>query len=288
MRYERYWEKYGPKSHSNSFSMAKSIVSALIGVAIGEGHIQNIDQPIGDFLPEYKEGKRAAISIRHLLTMSSGIGFGESYINPLSYPARANYGTNLRELVYSYDVEYAPGEVFFYTSGNSQLLAFVLEAATGKRVSEYASEKLWGPMRAETTAMWSLDKEGGDEKAFCCFHSNARDFARMGQLYLNGGQWDGQQLVPADFVAESIQLAPLKETDGSDQKRYGLHWWLLEHRGHEVFYMRGLAGQYVMVIPQLRMLVVRLGHKREHGKGYAPPVDAIDWLDTALDMYDDA
>lgn len=283
--FEKYWEGYGPTSHSNSFSMAKSIVGALVGVAIQEGHINSLDQPVGDFLPEFKEGDKGKITLRHLLTMSSGIGFGESYINPLSYPARANYGTNLRELVFSYDAENEPGVSFVYSSGNSQLLSFVLKAATGKSVSEYAAEKLWGPIGAESPALWSLDTEGGEEKAFCCFNSNARDFARMGQLYLNGGSWNGRQILPLDYVAWSVVPAPLTEKTGEPQGRYGLHWWIIEYNGQQVFYMRGLSGQYVLVVPDKRMVVVRLGHKRDRPPGALHPKDVSDWLDIAMALY---
>src|ERR1019366_1366632 len=190
--HEQYWDGFNEDSYSNSFSMSKTIVSILIGAAIDEGKIKSVDQPIGDFLPEYKEGKGAAIKIKHLLTMSSGINFDENYINPFSYPAVAYYGNDINEILQHYKAVAEPGKIFKYLGGNTQLLCSILEKATGKTLSDYASEKLWIPIGAKNIAYWSLDHQNGTEKASCCFNSNARDFARIGKLYLDSGKWNGK------------------------------------------------------------------------------------------------
>ncbi|MCU0433661.1 MAG: beta-lactamase family protein [Bacteroidia bacterium] len=285
--HEQYWGEFSSTSHTNSFSMAKTVVSILVGCAIEDGYIKSIDQPVGDFLPEYKKGDFSRITIKHLLTMSSGISFDEDYVNPLAYPAESYYGSNLRELTFGYDkVHSPPGQTFEYLSGNTQLLGFVLRAATGKPVSDYATQRLWGPAGCEQTAFWSLDHEGGDEKSFCCLNSNARDFARIGKLYLDSGRWNGKQLVPETYALQSVQPAGLKRKDGSVCDDYGYSWWLIpNYNGHRIFYARGILGQYVLCIPDLDMIVVRLGQKRLPNDSDDVPEDVHYYLDAALAMY---
>ena len=258
IRHEEYWDGYSDTSHTGSFSMAKTFISILVGIAVNEGKIKSIDEPVGDFLPEYKEGNKNKVTIRHLLTMSSGINFDESYINPIGFAAEAYYGDNLRKLIFKYDVTGEPGKYFEYRSGNTQLLGFVLSKAVGMSVSDYASEKLWQPIEAEHDAYWSLDHKDGDEKAYCCFNSNVRDFARVGKLFLDSGRWNGKQVVPEKYVMESIQPAQTLDGD-SPNKRYGYSWWLMpNYKGHNIFYARGVLGQYIVIIPDLKMIVVRL------------------------------
>lgn len=287
VKFEEYWEGYTDKSQSNSFSMAKSILGVLTGIAIKEGKIKNVNQKVSDFLPQFKEGKKSEITIKHLLTMSSGMDFDEDYINPLAYPAAAYYGSDLEKLTYKYDAKDEPGKVFKYLSGDSQLLAFVIEKAVGKNVSKYAEEKLWNVIGAKTNALWNLDREDGHEKAFCCFNAAAPDFARIGNLYLHKGNWKGIQLIDTSFINQSIIPADLMEDDGTPNKRYGYKWWMLNYKNHDVFYMRGILGQYVFVIPDLNIVVCRLGHKRDKPKdSKLTPKDIYLYLDIALVMYE--
>jgi CubicO group peptidase (beta-lactamase class C family) len=285
--HEQYWDGFNEDSYSNSFSMAKTIVSVLIGSAIEEGKIKSVDQPISDFLPEFKEGEGAKITIKHLLTMSSGINFDEDYINPFSYPAVAYYDTDIKEILKRYKSVDEPGKVFKYLGGNTQLLASILEKVTGKNVSDYASEKLWIPIGAKNPAYWSLDHEGGVEKASCCFNSNALDFAKVGKLYLDSGKWNGKELVPLDYVLNSIKPAGLVDEAGKKNEKYGYQWWTIpNYKGHDIFYIRGILGQYVFCIPDKKMIVVRLGHKREKTlPGQDHPGDVFRYLDVALQMY---
>lgn len=286
LAHEQYWDGFGPDSKSNSFSMAKTFVSILIGMAVEEGKIKSIDEPVGDFLPEFKEGENAKLTIKHLLTMSSGINFDEDYVNPFAYPAAAYYGSDLKKLTYKYKVTEAPGKVFKYLSGNSELLGFIIEKATGKKLSEYMSEKLWKPLGAKNDASWSLDHADGMEKAYCCFNSNALDFARLGELYLDSGKWNGQPIISWDYVSKSIAPADLVDVDGKQIDNYGYAWWLIpEYRGHRIFYARGILGQYIVCIPDKKMVVVRLGSKREKRHGNDHPLDLYYYIDAALDMY---
>lgn len=285
--HEQYWEGFGENSYSNSFSMAKTFVSILVGAAIDDGKIKSIDQPVGDFLPEFTKGENAKLTIKHLLTMSSGINFDEDYVNPLAYPAQAYYGSDLKELTYGYEVVEEPGKKFKYLSGNTELLGFIIEKATGKKLSEYMSEKLWTPLGAKNSAFWSLDHKDGMEKAYCCFNSNAKDMARFGQLYLDSGKWNGNQLINMEYVLNSVKPADLVDwKDGNKNNKYGYSWWLIpEHQGHYIYYARGILGQYVLCIPDKKMVVVRLGKKRDKDKTLDHPKDVFYYLDAALEMY---
>jgi CubicO group peptidase (beta-lactamase class C family) len=286
IRQEEYWGGYSDTSHSGSFSMAKTFVSILVGAALDEGKIKSIDQPVGDFIPEYKEGAKSKITIRHLLTMSSGINFDESYKNPIGFAAEAYYGSDLRKLIFQYDAIAQPGKYFEYLSGNTQLLGFVLSKATGTSLSEYASEKLWKPIQAEHDAYWSLDHKEGDEKAYCCFNSSARDFARIGKLFLDSGRWNGKQIISEKYILESIQPAALIDKESNSRnERFGYSWWLLpNYKGHKIFYARGVLGQYIIVVPDLKIIIVRLGRKREPTSIDGHPLDFYRYVDAALEM----
>ncbi|MDO6392486.1 serine hydrolase [Pontibacter sp. BT731] len=283
--YEQYWDGYSEESLSNSFSVAKSIVSILVGIALQEGAIQSIDQPVGDFLPEFKEGAKAKITIRHLLWMSSGLNWDESYANPLSVTTEAYYGSDLKKVVRKLEAVEEPGQAFSYKSGDTQILAFVLEAATGKNLADYAEEKLWRPLGAEQKAEWSIDHPLGNEKAYCCFFSNARDFARIGQLYLQNGVWQGDTLVAPEYVQASLTPSGLTDANtGEPTTQYGYQWWLLpDYKGQSIFYARGILGQYVIVIPEKELVIVRLGKKRGeridgHPSEVMAMIDAINQL----------
>jgi CubicO group peptidase (beta-lactamase class C family) len=268
--FEEYWDGYSDSSYSNSFSMAKSYVSALTGIALKEGNIKNLDQPICDYLPEFCEGDKKKITIRHLLMMSSGLNWEEGYSSPFSPTTEAYYGTDLKGLMDRLQPIEAPGKIFRYKSGDTQILSFVLEKATGKKLSDYAYEKLWEPLGCENSAIWSLDKENGYEKAYCCVNSNARDFAKLGKLYLDSGRFRGKELIPTEYVLNSIQPNYLPDGDLDLKKAdfYGYQWWTIpNYRGHFVFYARGILGQYILVIPDQKTIVVRLGKKRGTPRG---------------------
>ena len=279
---EQYWEGYSENSLSNSFSMAKSILNIAIGSLIREGKIKSIDDPIALYLPEFDVSKYPELSIRDLLQMSSGINFDENYINPFAYPAKANYGDGLVQLTYSYAASEQPSQKFEYRSGNSQLLSFIIAKASGMTTSDYVSEKIWKRIGAKNEALWSLDKLEGKEKGFCCFNSNARDFARIGKLFLQKGIWNSDTIVDPEFVKVSLTAVSVLDVDGVSCKRYGLHWWLHEYEGKEVFYARGILGQYIAVMPELDLIVVRLGHKRIKPKGIESPPDFDLYLQEAI------
>jgi CubicO group peptidase (beta-lactamase class C family) len=259
---EHYWDGYTEKSYSNSFSMAKSVVGILTGTALKEGKIKSLSQPVSDFIPEFKNPPNDQLTIYHLLTMSAELNWDESYSSLTSETTEAYYGKNLRRQMLRLKTTGLPGKEFNYQSSCTQLLGMVLEQATGKKLADYCSEKLWLPIGAENDAQWSLDRNNGMEKAYCCIYSNARDFARIGKLYLDSGRWNGIQIVPEDYVLNSITPAPLADKSKPNTE-YGYQWWIGVYSGRQVFYARGILGQYILVLPKEKLIVVRLGHQRD-------------------------
>jgi len=285
--FEQYWDGYGPESHSNSFSMAKSIVSLLIGVALDEGLITSVKQPVSNFLPEFGSYNGKELTVEDLLTMSAGVEWDEGYSGLFSLTTEAYYGKDIVAQTRRIRQNSEPGGHFYYQSGVTQILALILQTVTGKTLSDYASEKLWTPIGAEHDALWSLDHKDGFEKAYCCFNSNARDFARLGQLILNKGAWNEEQLVSADYIAQAINPATwLLDKRGEPNREYGYQIWVLEYDGMVIPYMRGILGQYIFVIPDKEAVVVRLGHKRseERFPPYYYPSDIDIWLGAGLEL----
>lgn len=252
--YEYYAEDYGPSSRTNSFSMAKSITSAMLGKAIKDGHLSGLDHPVSDFFPKFKD---SGLTVDDLSSMASGLSWDESYKNPFKVMARAYYDDELAETILDQEIVSPPGTAYKYLSGNSQLLAMVLEKATGQRLPDYFQSEFVQPMGFENELLWQLDDEKNRlVKAYCCIASNARDFARFGKLYKDYGLWNGTRLLDSSFVATSIK--PRFE----ESPEYGYGFWLSDHLDKEIFVMQGILGQYVIVIPEDNLIIVRLGHKR--------------------------
>ncbi len=258
--FEEYWGEHDVDRISNSFSMAKSIISLLIGVALDEGKIKSIDEPVANYLPEFEDEKKD-ITIRHILTMSSGLSWSESYVSPFCDVAELYYDTDDRDLALNRrTIEEEPGKVYRYKSGDTQVLMYVLQAATGVTASQYASEKLWQKMGAESDAMWSLaGDETSAEKAFCCFYATSRDFLRLGKLINHRGNWNGQQLVSEAYVNEFCTPAPLLKGNGKPNQLYGFQYWAYTGLPYEVTYFRGMSGQYIISIPSKDLVIVRTG-----------------------------
>jgi CubicO group peptidase (beta-lactamase class C family) len=256
--YENYFEGYSESSTVASFSMAKSYVSALIGIAIGEGKIGSEDDSVTRYLPELKgRDNWDRVTLHHLLQMSSGVKFSEGYYSPFSGAASYYYGRRLRESIRHLHTEQEPMSGFDYKSVNTQLLAVVLERATGRSVTDYLNEKIWQPIGMEYEASWSIDKRDGIEKAFCCINAKARDFAKFGRLYLNKGDWNGRQLVPASWVEKSV--VPVNEKGAATY--YNRQWWI-GGKADGDYAAIGHLGQYIYVLPKKNLVIVRLGRSR--------------------------
>lgn len=279
--FEKYWDGYSDSSLSGSFSMAKSITSLLIGAALKEGRIKSLQDPVGNYLYEFKEGEKAKVKIIDLLTMSSGSNWDEAYANPFSVTTELYYGSDAAKVATGVSIVHPPGTLHVYKSGDTQLLGMILEKATGKSLAAYASEKLWQPMGAEHAALWSTDHVGGIEKAYCCFNSNARDFARIGQMMLDSGRWKGQEIIPLDYWQASIKPCMIPEASGKPCDYYGYQWWIMPSR-QEIFYARGILGQYIICIPSKKVVVVRLGRKRSPERIDNAPAEVTEMIKWAL------
>lgn len=279
---EQYYNGYQRESIVTSFSMAKSVVSALVGIAIQDGQIASINDPITRYLPELAATDQGftRITIRHLLEMRSGIRFVEGYGSPWADASRfyltQDLATKLKEL----SIERAPDESYHYSSGDTQLLGTIVQRATGTPLPRYLQDKIWQPMGAAYDASWSIDSLANQlPKAFCCLNARALDFARFGQLYLNDGSFNGHQIVPAQWVRQSTQAHERSGTTAASRWNmeapntraaayYAWQWRrtpVLEAAselgvkpGHN-FYAEGHHGQFIYVAPDQDMVIIRMG-----------------------------
>jgi CubicO group peptidase (beta-lactamase class C family) len=283
--YEKYFNGYDERSVNTSFSMAKSFASALVGIAIEEGHIKSVEEPITTYLPELlvRDERFGSITIRHLLTMTSGIKYEEGGTLPWGEEAddtKTYYATDLRELALeNCRVEEKPGEYFEYNNYNPLLVGMILERATGMPVARYLQEKLWKPLGMEADGSWSLDStQGGFEKMESGLNARARDFARFGMLFAKEGSWEGEQLIPRRWVEESTRA----DTTTDPSLDYQYFWWVDTPDGKNHFSARGNYGQYIYVAPEKDLVIVRLGKEEgEHGYGYW--TNLFEELSTELD-----
>ncbi|MBE9480912.1 MAG: serine hydrolase [Bacteroidetes bacterium] len=263
--YEKYFKKYNHNSILPSFSVSKSYVSALMGIAISEGYISDTNQPITDFVHELKDDKFKKITIENLLNMRSGIKFSEAYLNPFGQMAKYYYGTNLKKYITKLKVKEPPGINYEYMSVNTQLLALAIENATGRKFTDYFEEKIWQPIGMESDASWNYDsKKHGTIKAFCGLNARAIDFAKFGRLYLNKGIWNGKQIIPEEWVIRSTSII----NNSLDSQNYPYtYFWRAKEDG--AFFAKGVLGQYIYVFPEKNLIFLRLGKK--YGK--------INWAD---------
>ena len=257
IKYEKYFNGYDKSSVTTSFSVAKSATSILIGCAIEDGYIKSVNEPIINYIPELKNKNLDNVTILHLLQMTSGIKFNESYFNPIGDAAIFYYGRNLRKAISKMKYKSEPGLKFEYSSGNAQLLGLVLERAIKtKTVTQYFQEKIWKPIGMEYEGSWSIDKKkNGLEKTFCCINARANDFAKIGRLYLNKGNWNGKQIVPESWVTESTKI----DTTNGSKWYYQYQWWITNKKGS--YMANGFLGQYIFICPAKNLIIVRFGKK---------------------------
>lgn len=275
-----------------SFSMAKSFVGTLIGISVDRGEIKSTNELVIDYLPELAKNDQRfkRLTIQHVLDMRSGFDFKERSFSPFSQITRSYYGANLKKIVGKLKMKYEPGKVFEYQSINTQVLAFILEKATSKGIQELMQERLWKPLGAESDALWSLDNDK-NIKAFCCISATALDFAKLGRLYLNGGNWEGKQLVSKrwiDITTNPDTLTKLRYknqfwatrdfkyfkdsvTAVSSLGKEGLDYPVERNPDGRYFYAKkvqdykaqGMFGQSVYVNPRNKVIIVRLGDRQK-------------------------
>ncbi|HSG41967.1 MAG TPA: serine hydrolase [Anaerolineales bacterium] len=268
--YEQYFNGTSRDSIVTSFSTAKSFTSSLIGIAIADGHIRNVNDPITDYLPELleRDSAFAGITIRDLLMMSSGIRYKEfPFVN--GDDAKTYYYPDLRQLALEdTSIVGKPNEKFLYNNYHPLLLGMIIERATGISVAGYLGEKIWKPMGAEYPGSWSLD-ERGFEKMESGINGRAVDFAKFGRLFLHNGSRDGVQIVPSEWVAEATQAdtSVVYEnyypdsfifTDGKGYYKY--MWWGLQRDENPYdFTALGNHGQFIYISPAKDLIILRFG-----------------------------
>tara|TARA_X000001036_G_scaffold36143_1_gene29325 strand:- start:477 stop:1622 length:1146 start_codon:yes stop_codon:yes gene_type:complete len=259
--FEKYYDGHSKNSLSNSFSVAKSIVTSMMGRAIMEGKIKGLDQPVSDYFEQYKSGLASEVTVGDLAAMSSGMDWSEKYYSVINITSESYFTDDLRSVILRQKIIDKPGQSFRYSSGDTQLLGMVIEKASGLSLTEYLTQKFWKPMGAENTALWQLDSdEYGMEKAYCCIASTARDFARFGKLYINKGMWGDQVILDSSFV--ELATKPVFEKS----PYYGYGWWLYKYEGKKVFTMNGHRGQFVISFPEENIIIVRQGDYNERGR----------------------
>jgi CubicO group peptidase (beta-lactamase class C family) len=261
--HETYFSPYTESSRTNSFSIAKTITTMQVGLAVQQGLIPGFDAPITQFLPVYASNARGAkATISQLSAMKAGHDWTENYKLPFNVTTDLYYGKDAEKLVLNQDFEREPGTEFEYSSGSTQLLGVILKRAIQKKnpqsnVSEHLSQSLWQPLGMEKDAIYTLDRageDGGMERTYCCIFATARDYVKLGQLLLQDGQWGGKQLLDKAFV-ERMRKPDL-------QPFYGHSLWMDWTYKHPFYLMQGHQGQYVIVVPSLQLVVVRVGQYR--------------------------
>ncbi len=253
--FEYYKYPFNKDSLFSSFSMVKPMVSTLIGIAIDEGKINSVEDPIVTYLPEYKNRLGwDAIKIRHLLHHTSGIKF-----IPTSDNMKYYWGKSLRKYLLNVELDLPPDSKFVYSSINTLLLGRIIEEVTQGTVSAYLQEKIWKLLGMEANAYWSLDtknKKQSMEKVFCCLQAKAIDFAKFGRLYLNEGNWNGKQIISKDWVRVSTTPNGI----GNTKYKYNNHWELGPLK-YGSYFAVGLYGQYLYMYPEKNILIVRFGDR---------------------------
>lgn len=260
---ERYAHGYAPAGHHIAWSVSKSFVSALFGIAVAEGQIPDIMAPVTDYLPELAGSGYDGVPIKHVLQMSSGVGFDEDYGDPFSDINRMGPSMAVGSLLdFAATLERArpPGTLQYYVSVDTQVLGAILARATGQDLSSYASEKLWQPLGMEFDGVWLVDGTGM-EWAIGGLNASLRDFARFGWLYLNGGRRNGTQIVPEAWVRASVtpdapHLMPGPKPNSDTLMGYGYQWWIPSEPDGD-FMALGVYGQTIYVNPRSRLVIVK-------------------------------
>jgi CubicO group peptidase (beta-lactamase class C family) len=272
IQYEYYLEGFDPGARTDPASMAKSVTALVLGLAVADGHIGSVDDPVAKYVPEWRNDSRRTITIRHLLTMTSGLAQEPFTPGPFSQGTRLNAGTRIEELVLSVPLTRPPGEGFSYFNFNSQLLGVVIERATGRRFADYLAERLWSRLGTSDAFVY-LDREQGMARTYCCLQATAEDWLRVGQLYLGKGRIGDEQLIPESWMQMVVDPSPANPN-------YGFQVWLgTRHEprrsygplvsvaapqsspfaANDVIFLDGSGGQRVYIVPSHDLVIVRTG-----------------------------
>ncbi|WP_196138139.1 serine hydrolase [Aliikangiella sp. G2MR2-5] len=262
--FEKYFSGHNKDRLHISWSVNKSIVSALIGIAISEGYIDNVNQPVTRYAPEFTESGYDGVSIENVLQMSSGVSFNEDYADFYSDINRMGrviaLGASINEFAATLKAHKPQGKFHHYVSMDTQVLGVVLKNAVGKSPSEYLHEKIWSKLGMRSDAKWLVD-DTGMELAFGTLNVTLRDYARFGLLFQNRGNWLGEQIIPEDWFLRSTtpdkpHLMPGDNRYSSSKFGYGYQWWVPDSSKND-FMARGVYGQYIYVNPQQKIVIVK-------------------------------
>ena len=273
--YENYWLTGGKNVQWISMSVAKSFISALIGIAIDQGHIKSLEDEVTDYVSQLKNSAYDNVRIKDILQMSSGASWNEDYSDPNSDINRSSkifaIGGSLDEFSASLKKELKPGSYNRYNSTDTQVLGMLLREATRTSVTKYMQEMLWHPMGAQDSGYWILDSKNM-EMAYAGFNATARDYAKLGELYRLGGKINGKQIIPSDWVKASVKpdaphLMPGDNPLSDFPLGYGYQWWVPDLSGD--FSAIGVYNQFIYVSPKSNMVIVKLSANSIYGTSEA-------------------
>ena len=273
--YENYWLTGGKNVQWISMSVAKSFISALIGIAIDQGHIKSLEDEVTDYVSQLKNSAYDNVRIKDILQMSSGASWNEDYSDPNSDINRSSkifaIGGSLDEFSASLKKELKPGSYNRYKSTDTQVLGMLLREATRTSVTKYMEEMLWHPMGAQDSGYWILDSKNM-EMAYAGFNATARDYAKLGELYRLGGKINGKQIIPSDWVKASVKpdaphLMPGDNPLSDFPLGYGYQWWVPDLSGD--FSAIGVYNQFIYVSPKSNMVIVKLSANSIYGTSEA-------------------
>ena len=266
IRLETYGLEFNDKGRWTSFSVAKSLTSTLVGAAVVDGYIESLDDPVSKYIPGLAGSAYDDVTVEQLLTMSSGVRWIEDYEDPTSDVALFNNhvaddgSSNLVSYMKTLPRAHPAGEVWNYSTGETNLIGILVSEATGKTLADYLAEKIWGPYGMEADASWLLN-EDGTEISGCCIQATTRDFARFGQFMLDGAVVNGQAVVPAGW----IEQATTKQIEnGMPGQGYGFQWWTYDYGAYAA---DGIFGQGIFIDPT-RNLVIATNSSWTTAMGY--------------------
>ena len=253
-------ERYGLGRKANerwtSFSVAKSVTATLVGAAIKDGHIKSLEDPVTTYIPELKGSAYEGVTVRQLITMTSGVKWNEDYADPKSDVARAGFETDQPGLnpIVSYmrklPREAAPGTRWVYKTGETDLAGILVSNAVGEPISQYLSETIWAPYGMEQDAIW-MDDVAGHERGGCCMSMTARDYARLGQFMLEGGKAGGTQVVPDGWIADATRAHQAFPPGAGVETGYGYFWWIIA----DGYAAEGIFGQEIFIYPADHLVI---------------------------------
>jgi len=277
IRLENYYRGNTESKQNISWSMAKSFISALMGIAVSEGYIKSIEDPVEAYAPELIGSGYERVSIKDVLQMSTGVGFNEDYGDFYSDINRwgrdFSLGNSQDAFAGTLEREVEPGTLNHYVSINTHVLGMIVTRATGRTITDYMQEKLYEPLGMEYSGYWVIDGKGM-EMALGGLSLTLRDFAKLSSLYLHNGDWNGEQVVPSSWVKDSItpdapHLLP------SESFGYGYQWWITDGDSRE-FMAMGVYGQYMYINPETNTVIVKLSANPFYNDiSYAPSSDFV-------------